>query len=146
MKPVQAGRMSLRLELFVTDMDRAIAFYRDVLGFVLHRREPDYASVRNGDVVLGLGPIAKLPETGGYFTRSGLTGERGLGVEIVFEVDDISTAHDAVLMSGHPILEPIQERPWGLTDFRIADPDGYYLRLTSRGRQGTDHRSEGARP
>jgi hypothetical protein len=22
-------------------------------------------------------------------------------------------------------------QPWGLTDFRVADPDGYYVRFTS---------------
>ena len=130
--------MSLRLELFVTDMDRTIGFYREVLGFTLLRREPDYASVRQGDVVLGIGPVAKLSDTGGYFTRSRLAGERGLGVEIVLEVDDVRAAYDAVRASGHPVLEPMQDRPWGLTDFRIADPDGYYLRITSRDRRNGD--------
>jgi catechol 2,3-dioxygenase-like lactoylglutathione lyase family enzyme len=54
--------MGLRLELFVTDMDASIAFYRRVLGFALVRREWDYASVRSGNVTFGLGPVAKLPE------------------------------------------------------------------------------------
>ena len=130
------GSMSLRLELFVVDMDIAIRFYRDVLSFALLRREPDYASLRHGEVVFGLGPVAKLPAAGGYFTQSRLAQERGLGVEIVLEVDDVGAAHDAVRASGHPILEPLQDRPWGLTDFRVADPDGYYLRITSRGRSG----------
>jgi catechol 2,3-dioxygenase-like lactoylglutathione lyase family enzyme len=130
--------MNLRLELFVADMERAIAFYRDVLGFKLLRRDPGYASVGHGDVVFGLGPIAKLPESGGYFTRPRLAQERGLGVEIVLEVDDVRAAHAAVVGSGYPILEPLQERPWGLTDFRLADPDGYYLRITSRGRGAGD--------
>jgi hypothetical protein len=26
--------------------------------------------------------------------------------------------------------EPQQRGPWGLTDFRLSDPDGYYLRIT----------------
>jgi lactoylglutathione lyase len=30
------------------------------------------------------------------------------------------------------IAEPIAERPWGLRDFRLADPDGYYWRVTTR--------------
>jgi predicted enzyme related to lactoylglutathione lyase len=130
--------MSLRLELFVADMETAIRFYREVLGFALLRREPDYASMGQGDVVLGLGPVAKLPAADGYFTRSRLAQGRGLGVEIVLEVDDVGAAHDAVRESGHPVLEPLQERPWGLTDFRIADPDGYYLRITSRERRSGD--------
>ena len=135
MEPAYAGSMSLRLELFVADMDRAARFYRDVLGFALLRREPDYASLGRGNVVLGLGPVAKLPETDGYFTRSRLAQGRGLGVEIVLEVDDVGAAYDRVSESGHPVLEPLRERPWGLTDFRIADPDGYYLRITSRDRR-----------
>jgi hypothetical protein len=28
------------------------------------------------------------------------------------------------------ISEPLQLRPWGLYDFRLTDPDGYYLRIT----------------
>jgi catechol 2,3-dioxygenase-like lactoylglutathione lyase family enzyme len=124
--------MGLRLELFVADMDASIAFYRRVLGFALVRREADYASVRSGNVTLGLGPIAKLPTEGSYFTRPRLAGDRGVGVEIVLEVDDVAAYRRRVEVSGYPVLDELQARPWGLTDFRIADPDGYYLRITSR--------------
>lgn len=124
--------MSLRMELFVEDLDRAIAFYHDVLGFRLLRRDQGYASIRRGTVTLGLGPIAKLPEVGGYFTRRRLAADRGLGVEIVLEVDDVLAEHERVQAAGYPIDGELKDRPWGLTDFRIADPDGYYLRITSR--------------
>jgi lactoylglutathione lyase len=123
----------LRLELFALDMEASIAFYTRVLAFELARHEPgDYASLRLGGVVLGVGPVAKLPEEGGYFGREIATLRRGLGVEIVLEVDDVEGCHERVASSGHPILEPLQDRPWGLRDFRISDPDGYYLRITSR--------------
>ena len=51
------------------------------------------------------------------------------------EVDDLGTAHQRALDSGHPVFEPPQQRPWGLRDFRIVDPDGYYLRVTSRAQE-----------
>jgi catechol 2,3-dioxygenase-like lactoylglutathione lyase family enzyme len=125
--------MNLRLELFVQDMDATIDFYSRVLGFTPVRREPDnYASLQCGQVLLGIGPVSKLPAEGGYFTREIVDLRRGLGVEIVLEVDDVGGWHDRVLASGYPIFEPLQQQPWGLTDFRIVDPDGYYLRLTSR--------------
>ena len=54
-------QMSVRLELFVQDMDQAIAFYAHILGFEVLRREENYARLRNGTFILGLGPIAKLP-------------------------------------------------------------------------------------
>jgi lactoylglutathione lyase len=123
------------------DMNQAVDFYCRVLGFTLLRHEPDYASVQRGAVVLGLGPIAKLPDSGGYFTRLRLAGDRGLGVEIVLEVDDVGSVHDAVQATGYRINEPLQTRAWGLTDFRIADPDGYYLRITSRRLRDTDQSS-----
>jgi lactoylglutathione lyase len=128
--------MGLRLELFVEDMGESVNFYRRVLGFEVVREEPgDYASLRLGHIMLGIGPVAKLPETGRHLTRSIASQRRGLGVEIVMEVDDLSAAHRRVLDSGYPVFEPPQQRPWGLWDFRIVDPDGYYLRVTSRARE-----------
>lgn len=29
------------------------------------------------------------------------------------------------------VVGPLRLRPWGLKDFRIVDPFGYYLRVTS---------------
>ncbi len=116
----------LRLELFVEDMAVSIAFYTQVLAFEVARHElEDYASLRWGNAVLGIGAVAKLPEEGGYFGRDISSCRQGLGVEIVLEVDDVEEWHARVGASGHPILEPLQDRPWGLRDFRIADPDGY---------------------
>src|SRR3712207_9350160 len=84
--PDSASGMRLRLELFVEDMDASIGFYTRVLGFEVLREHPgDYASLRCGDVTLGIGPISKLPEEGGYFTREIASLRRGLGAEIVLE-------------------------------------------------------------
>ena len=126
--------MSFRIELFVADLDSSIRFYEDVLGFEVERREPDYASLRRGAAVLGLGPIAKLPAAapGSGFSQERLAGDRGAGVEIVLEVDDLEDAFARAQRTGHAISDPPQLQPWGLRDFRLADPDGYYLRVTNR--------------
>jgi lactoylglutathione lyase len=131
--PLPPSGMRLRLELFVEDMAASIGFYTRVLGFEVLREHPgDYASLRCGDVTLGIGPISKLPEEGGYFTREIASLRRGLGAEIVLEIDEVDEWHRRVLGCGYPIFEPPQDRPWGLRDFRIVDPDGYYLRLTAK--------------
>lgn len=52
------------MELFVDDLDVSVAFYRGLLGFRVERRSEDYASLRRGQVVLGPGPVAKLPGAG----------------------------------------------------------------------------------
>jgi catechol 2,3-dioxygenase-like lactoylglutathione lyase family enzyme len=126
--------MRLRMELFVDDLDASVAFYVDVLGFRVERRDPGYVSIRRGGVVLGLGPVAKLPEhgEGAGFTRQRLAAGKGAGVEIVLELDGVD---DVIALYEHSrtrvrIAEGLERRPWGLVDFRLTDPDGYYLRVT----------------
>jgi uncharacterized glyoxalase superfamily protein PhnB len=52
-------------------------------------------------------------------------------VELVLEVDDLEAEHQRV-RAAWPLEEDLQERPWGLRDFRVLDPSGYYLRITNR--------------
>jgi predicted enzyme related to lactoylglutathione lyase len=121
----------LRLELFVSDFERSVGFYEAVLGFVRENESPGYVSMRRGSAQIGIGLASGLPDVHPLKPRSGERG--GVGVEIVIEVEDVDAAHVAVQSAGHPILSPLKERPWGLRDFRIVDPDGYYLRITSSG-------------
>jgi lactoylglutathione lyase len=124
--------MTLRLELFVSDMEKSIDFYTKVLGFERLKGEPDYVPVRSGSVLIGLGPSSKLQKMH-YFSPELQTSRRGLGAEIVLEVDDVEGFFQKVKATGYKrILSPLRKQSWGSTDFRIADPDGYYLRITSR--------------
>ena len=126
--------MRFRLELFVEELDASVAFYERALGFRVTRREPGYASVRRGDAELGLVPITRLPARGAGpgFSQERLARDRGAGVEIVLEVEDLLAAVAAVERAGFHLAEPPRKRPWGLRDFRLADPDGYYVRVTTR--------------
>src|SRR3954454_3750847 len=114
--------MRLRMELFVEDMDASVSFYRDLLGFRLQRRAEDYVSLRRGLVVLGLGPVAKLPEQaeGRGFSRQRLNGDKGAGVEIVLEldgVDELEALYERCRQ--RPVIsESLELRSWGLYDFR----------------------------
>lgn len=47
--------MSPRLERFVSDLVRAIDFYRDSIGITLLRHDAGNASLRHGSLTLGLG-------------------------------------------------------------------------------------------
>ena len=53
---------------------------------------------------------------------------------MVLEVDDVVAGRDRVTAAGWPLAEDLQDRPWGLKDFQILDPAGYYLRITDRAR------------
>ncbi len=126
--------MGCRLESFVGDLDASIAFDERARGFRVARHEHEYASLRRGDAELGLAAISEIPAQGAGpgFSRERLARDRGAGVEIVLEVEDLGAAVEAVERAGFGLVEPPRDRPWGLRDFRVADPDGYYLRVTTR--------------
>ena len=128
--------MTLRLELFVDDLSTSIDFYRRVLRFETTKEQIDgYTPITNGEVHLGLNLRSNLPDNHPVQTRNN---ERpGRGVEIVLEVGDIAEMYKHVTTQNWPVSEQLQHQPWGLTDFRVLDPDGYYLRITSRLRQRT---------
>ncbi len=123
--------MSVRFELFSDDVDRSVEYYRHVLGFEIEHESADYIGVRSGDVVIGIGNARSLSPSH-YFNPELNTERRGLGTEIVLEVDNVDAYWERANGAGVAILSKLQTRPWGLRDFRIADPDGYYLRITSK--------------
>jgi len=56
-----------------------------------------------------------------------------VGVELVLEIADLREAHYQVVAAGWPLAEDLTDRPWGLVDFRVVDPAGYYWRITTGG-------------
>ena len=99
----------------VTDMGRAVAFYRDTLGLQVQEHDGDWSEVTAGDQRIGLNATESPSGDGGAVIAFGVEGTledevealRGKGVEIPGEITD---------------------HPWG----RIAtlkDPDGNDLQL-----------------
>lgn len=133
MKKPQDRNASLRLELFSSDVEQSVDFYTQILNFSIEGNSTNqsYQQVTKGSVILGIGPEAKMSENH-YLRLKGNDSRRGIGVEIVLEVDDVLASYQQVKRSGYPIHAELQDRPWGLTDFRLIDPDGYYIRITSR--------------
>jgi lactoylglutathione lyase len=123
--------MTPRFELFVEDPDKSVEFYTKILGFSVRYSNERYYSLVRGSVTIGIGYASKLRD-GHYFRPEITTQRKGQGVEIVLEVDDIHAEYERVKASGYTIAEDLTEREWGLTDFRLVDPDGYYLRVTSK--------------
>ncbi len=123
--------MHLRLELFVTEIARSRAFYRDVLGFAASDENADtYVQMSQGGTVLSLNRYDDLPADHPIRGEAGVA--RGLGIEIVLEVEDLDQRYERMVAAGIALASTLERRPWGLRDFRLIDPDGYYLRLTER--------------
>ncbi|WP_293399783.1 VOC family protein [Phenylobacterium sp.] len=122
---------ALRAELFVGDVGRSVAFYRDVLGFDVLREAPGgYVSIGRRGAVLGLSAASQLPAD--HPVRPEPGHRVGLGVELVIEVEDVAASHARAVASRQPGISGLVEQPWGLTDFRVLDPDGFYVRVTGR--------------
>jgi lactoylglutathione lyase len=124
-----AGR-PIVVELFVSDVERSIAFYGQ-LGFEVFKRWEDWILLRRDEMKLGLQGDAHAREGPHYFTPDIGRFPRGTGVEISIQVDDVDGEYERAQAAGLDIVKPIQDRPWKARDFRIADPDGYFLRITS---------------
>jgi len=101
----------------VDDMQRAVGFYRDVLGLSVTRQESDWAELEANGLRLGLN--ASESETPG--------GEGGAVVS--FQPDGgLDDAVQELQAQGVSFAGGISEHPWG----RIAamhDPDGNSLQL-----------------
>lgn len=127
-RPTRPDLVGLRLELFTDDLERLVDFYTTVMGFAPVRNEPQngYAVLVRGAVELG---ILVWSADGDQSAAR----RPPVGAEIVIEVDDIKAERNAVVAAGGRLEEDLVTRPWGLRDFRLVDPDGYYLRITNRG-------------
>ncbi|UOQ86907.1 VOC family protein [Gracilibacillus salinarum] len=122
--------MKLRLELFVKNIEETVHFYQRVLGFTAPSGiNEKYTPITNGNVVIGLAKLEKLEQSHPLKTEGNQP--NGKGVEIVLEVKDLEGTYERVLSTDYKIETPLKERPWGLSDFRLIDPDGYYIRVSS---------------
>jgi catechol 2,3-dioxygenase-like lactoylglutathione lyase family enzyme len=124
--PPDYGRSlrGLGINLLVQETERTVAFARDVLGLTIVYADPDLAVLRHGehewmvhaDHTYDAHPL--LP-------RTRVAALRGGGVELrVHDVDpDVAVA--AALKLGYEVLEPADNKPHGLREAYILDPDGY---------------------
>jgi lactoylglutathione lyase len=108
---------------YVEDLERSIAFYRDVLGIAFRFSEHGYAEFDAG-VKLGLYERARLPTLIG--TRGQAPGSDG---EVLFTVDDVDGWVSRLRDRGVEILSGPEDRPWGQRTLHLLDPDGLVVEL-----------------
>ncbi|HKE90309.1 MAG TPA: VOC family protein [Gemmatimonadales bacterium] len=108
----------LSRQLSVADVDRSIAFYRDVLGF--EARPAPAAEVVSGPARIALTTAA---------TANDSTGEarpRGAAI-LFFETDDVQGMHQEVVARGGSASE-LERVNWiKMRMFQVQDPDGHTL-------------------
>lgn len=110
--------------LVVREVPRAVAFYEDVLGGVIHYADPDFAAVKVGGAELMLHAdhtYDKHP----WHARL-VDGEpRGLGAELRLFGVDPDAVEARARRAGAPIVRPTTDRGHGWREVMVEDPDGY---------------------
>ena len=105
--------------LWVTDMDRAVAFYSDVIGLYVHTQSPSWSELTLGDSA-----VALHQGSNDSFRMTGLS----------FEVDDIDEACREIASAGGSIVHaPHDGGIPGLRLADVADPDGNRIQLGKHG-------------
>jgi lactoylglutathione lyase len=114
--------------LFVSYLDRAIGFYRDVIGVPLRFRADAYAEFATEGAKFALLPRSELPALiGCHAPRDPASWPRG---EIALFVEDVDAEHARLRAAGVAVLAPPTDRPWGERTLHVADADGNVVELT----------------
>ena len=113
-------------QLLVDNLDRAIAYYRDSLGFELDfQYESFYASVTRDGFAIHLKQAEKL-----VADRAHRKQHEHLDAYIA--VSNIRGLFRELQTRGADVIRPLKEEPWACLDFYVEDPDGYILCFSER--------------
>jgi uncharacterized glyoxalase superfamily protein PhnB len=130
-RPVRKQPETLRLRsaapsLTVGDVQKSLAWYRDVLGF------------HAGDRWESEGKLAGVEMTAGTVTfmlgqddwKKGRDRVKGEGVRIFCTtVQDVDALAARVKARGGKLTQEPRDEPWGMRDFSLTDPDGYKITI-----------------
>ncbi|MGG0718510.1 VOC family protein [Robertmurraya massiliosenegalensis] len=53
-------------------------------------------------------------------------------VEFIIVVDELEKVYERCCEYNYPIEVEVEQYPWEMRGFKITDPDGYFLRITSK--------------
>ena len=108
------------VNIFVSDLDRAVTFYRDTLGLDLNMADADfgYASFQAGTVGFACA-------VAGTDQQELIGRHTGVG----FIVDDLDATYAELSAKGVAFSMPPERQPWGGYLALFEDPDGniFYL-------------------
>ena len=118
--------------LSVSDLQRSVTFYRDVLGLPLQDETHD---AEKDDPWYG-GDHAAYSWTDGAFIHFAIYPSREpqrpvtTAAQIGFHLSDFDCVHVQVVQSGAEVVQEPRDEPWGRTA-RYLDPDGNIVSITA---------------
>jgi catechol 2,3-dioxygenase-like lactoylglutathione lyase family enzyme len=120
--PSRTGRLTgIAPQFLVDDLDAAIAYYRDQLGFVVDfSYDSFYAGVSRDGFAIHLKCAPKTQSDRAHRKRHE-------HLDAYIGVTGVAALHDELRSRGARITRPPEARPWWCVDFYVEDPDGYIL-------------------
>ena len=113
--PPLVSRLAL-VYLYVRDMPRSVAFYREVLGLPVVGDDHWAEAELPGGVRFAL-----------HAMHEGVASPSSGTIHVDFEVEDVDAAADAIRAAGIEVRETMRDE-WGAA-VEIVDPDGYRIYL-----------------
>jgi len=119
---------TLEVSLTVKDAEASLAWYRDILGFVVDKRYERDGTLMAVAMKAGTVRILLGPDDG----ARGLDRVKGEGFSLMFTTSQIvdEVAQRIKDRGGELMTEPAN-MPWGSRVFRLLDPDGFKLVISS---------------
>ncbi|MBX3479589.1 MAG: VOC family protein [Caulobacter sp.] len=117
----EAGPMVAEPQLFVADLDAALAFYVERLGFFVaftHGQPATYAQVRRGGWRLNLRKVA------GPVLKADFRGREPDALAATLTLRDARKLFEAYSAAGLTFSQPLRREPWGAMTFIVEDPAG----------------------
>jgi len=119
--------------LVVANLEKSLAFYRDVLGFELDMHVPDqppyvFAAVKRGGVQIFLNDVSAVRKDFPALADRA----RGGGNTMYIKMTGVEAYHRQ-LEGKVTIVVPFVRQPYGMTEFGIEDPDGYVIFFAQEG-------------
>ena len=124
--------------LVVADIDRSLAFYRDVLGFSVVTTVPDAAPfvfvwVQRDDVSVFLNTVGSVKETLPDLAARSVGGTNTLFmvIDAPSPAEGIDALFDLVKAKARVVMA-LKDQFYGMREFGIEDPDGYVIFVAQR--------------
>ena len=127
----------------VDDHDKALAFYRDVLGLEV-RNDVGFEGMRwvtvgapsQPDVDIVLEPPVADPNASPADTEAAAKLlAKGLLRGVIFRTDDCDATFERIRAAGAEVLQEPIDQPYGVRDCAFRDPSGNMLRFSQPRRQ-----------
>jgi uncharacterized glyoxalase superfamily protein PhnB len=123
---VTARVTGLAPQFLVDDLDRAIAYYRDRLGFTLDFvYDSFYASVSRDGFAIHL---KEAPTLAGERAHR----KQHEHLDAYIAVTGVRELYGELRQRGALVIQPLEEKPWGCLEFYVEDPHGHILCFSER--------------